>query len=224
MKNKKFKATVFGIGGGGQNIINYIYSNSDNLKKINFVSINTDEQMLLKSKTKKFLLDDKTTKSNLKNFFIKVFGKFLIKKVPLALGSGGDITNAILRTKRYKDIIEKEIKKSDIIFLVACLGGGTGTGTSTVIAEYAKKLNKKVFCIVTKPFIFEGERRMAVAISGINQLEKYADKVFTIENEKLLENKNTDINTPLSKAFNEMNQEIKNIVLNIFQDFSQKES
>ena len=218
---KKVKATVFGIGGGGQNIINYIYSNSDNLKEFNFISINTDEQVLLKSKTKKILLDDKTTKNNFKNFFIKVFRKFLIKKVPLSLGSGGDTKNAILRTKRYKDTIKKEIKKSDIIFLVACLGGGTGTGASTVIAEYAKILNKKVFCIVTKPFAFEGEHRMTVAISGITQLEKYADKVFTIENEKLLENKNTDTDTSLSKVFNEINQEIKDIILNIFKNFSQ---
>jgi cell division protein FtsZ len=160
------KIRVVGVGGGGSNAINSMISTST-ISGVDFVSINTDAQALL--------LNQAATKIQI--------GEHLTK----GLGSGGSPEigkqAAEESTQKIKDMLEG----SDMVFITAGMGGGTGTGATPVIAQLAKEVGALTVSVITKPFIFEGTRRMVQAEDGIEELKDKVDTMIVIPNQRILE-------------------------------------
>jgi cell division protein FtsZ len=158
------KIKVIGVGGGGGNAVNTMIAAG--LSGADFIVANTDAQAL------------KASASNIK---IQ-----LGEQVTRGLGAGANPEigkkSAIEDRERIKDILEG----ADMVFITAGLGGGTGTGAAPVIAEIAKELGALTVAVVTKPFIFEGNRRMKQAEEGLRELRNVVDTVITIPNQRLL--------------------------------------
>ena len=184
---------LIGIGGGGQNIVNYIFNKQiDNLR---ILSINSDEQALNLSKTQNILLCENP---GFVPFFARMFG------TKSHLGCGGDIEKAKTYTLASKKKIKKEIKKAKEIILISCFGGGTGTGSAPLVAKYAHELGIAVKAIIVNPFNFEGSKRNQRAQEGINELKKYAQDVYEVRNEDLIDGLNKD--ESFRKVFNCANE------------------
>lgn len=168
---------VVGVGGAGNNAVNrMIYSN---LQGVEFVAVNTDCQALTKSSAgAKVQIGSRVTKG---------------------LGSGGDPEIGRRSAEEDRDIIAEVVDGADMIFITAGMGGGTGTGAGPVVAEIAKVSGALTVAIVTKPFIFEGKRRMQQADDGIAELKRQVDTVIAIPNQKLLQVVAKE--TPLLDAF-----------------------
>jgi len=155
---------VIGIGGGGNNAVNRMIDAG--LKGVEFIAINTDAQALYLSKAdKKIQIGEKLTKG---------------------LGAGANPDIGRKAAEESKAEIEEAIKGADMIFITAGMGGGTGTGAAPVVAEISKNLGILTVGVVTKPFTFEGRRRMAHAEMGINNLKACVDTLITIPNDRLL--------------------------------------
>ena len=155
---------VIGIGGGGGNAVNHMVKNR--IEGVQFICANTDAQALR-------LLDVE----------VKVqLGIELTK----GLGAGTKPEVGKLAAEENKEHIKEVLSGADMVFLTAGMGGGTGTGAISVIAEIAKELDILTVAVVTKPFKFEGPRKKNVAESGVNELEKYVDSLIVIPNQKLL--------------------------------------
>jgi cell division protein FtsZ len=155
---------VIGIGGGGNNAINRMIDSG--LKGVEFIAVNTDAQALYLSKAdKKIQIGEKLTKG---------------------LGAGADPEIGKKAAEESKNEIEECIKGADMIFLTAGMGGGTGTGAAPVIAEISKSMGILTVGVVTKPFTFEGKKRMANAQEGINNVKDNVDTLITIPNDRLL--------------------------------------
>jgi cell division protein FtsZ len=171
------KMKVIGVGGGGNNAINrMIYSN---LQGVEFVALNTDCQALSKCAAgTKLQIGGRVTKG---------------------LGSGGDPEVGRKSAEEDREIIEEVCAGADMVFVTAGMGGGTGTGAGPVVAEIAKKAGALTVAVVTKPFIFEGKRRIRQAEEGIAEIKRQADTVIAIPNQKLLQVVAKD--TPLLDAF-----------------------
>src|SRR3989344_2463262 len=150
------KIRVIGIGGGGSNAINSMITGSS-IHGVDFVSINTDAQALL--------LNPATTKVQI--------GENMTK----GLGSGGDPEIGRQAAEESAEKLKDMIEGSDMVFLTAGMGGGTGTGATPTVAKVAKEVGALTVAVVTKPFTFEGTRRMVAAEEGIEQLK---DKVDTL--------------------------------------------
>ena len=163
-KSLAAKVRVIGIGGGGNNAINTMISYQ--LSGVDFVAANTDAQALAASKAP-FKLQLGTT---------------------LTKGLGAGANPEIGRKAALEDIemIREALKGSDMVFITAGLGGGTGTGGAPVIAEVARELGALTVGIVTKPFHFEGKKRMRQAEEGLANLRMNADALITIPNQRLL--------------------------------------
>lgn len=160
------KIKVFGIGGGGGNAINSMIKHQQ-IKGVEFVSINTDSQALLtNSATTKLQIGDSITKG---------------------LGSGADPQIGRQAADETRDQIQELVYDTDMVFITAGMGGGTGTGASPIIAEIAKETGALTVGVVTKPFIFEGSRRMAVADDGIEALKDKVDTLIVIPNQRLID-------------------------------------
>jgi cell division protein FtsZ len=171
------KMKVIGVGGGGNNAINrMIYSN---LQGVEFVALNTDCQALSKCAA--------GTK-------VQIGGR-----VTKGLGSGGDPEIGRKSAEEDREAIEEVCAGADMVFVTAGMGGGTGTGAGPVVAEIAKKAGALTVAVVTKPFIFEGKRRIRQAEEGIAEIKRQADTVIAIPNQKLLQVVAKD--TPLLDAF-----------------------
>ena len=156
---------VLGVGGGGNNAVNRMIS--DNIKGVEFIAINTDRQALDRSgAARKICIGEKITS-----------GK----------GAGADPEKGALAAEESADTIREAIKGADMIFVATGMGGGTGTGAAPIVARIAKEMGVLTVGIVTKPFKFEGARRMAQADSGIRELSKYVDSLVVIPNERLKE-------------------------------------
>lgn len=158
------KIKVVGVGGGGGNAIDRMIT--EGLDGVDFISVNTDLQALSKSKaTTKLQIGDKLTQG---------------------LGSGGD--PEIGKKAAVEDIekIKSSIEDSQMVFITAGMGGGTGTGASPLIAASAKEMNIITVAVVTKPFVFEGKRRAEQADDGIVELKQAVDTLIIIPNQKLL--------------------------------------
>ncbi|KKP25657.1 MAG: Cell division protein FtsZ [candidate division TM6 bacterium GW2011_GWE2_31_21] len=158
------KIKVLGVGGGGGNAVNYMVESD--LENVDFIIANTDAQALNNSPVEnKIQIGAKVTKG-------------------LGAGANPDIG----RRSAEEDIenIVKQISNSDILFLTAGMGGGTGTGATPVIAKAAKELGVLTVAVVTKPFVFEGKRRMKQAEAAIEELKKEVDTMLVIPNQKLL--------------------------------------
>ncbi|NLX90086.1 MAG: cell division protein FtsZ [Firmicutes bacterium] len=168
---------VIGVGGGGSNAVNRMIEAG--LKGVDFISVNTDAQALdLALSGTKLQIGAKLTKG---------------------LGSGGNPEIGMQAAEESREELEAVLKGSDMIFITAGMGGGTGTGAAPVIAEIVKNLGALTVGVVTRPFSFEGRRRMAQADKGILALKEKVDTLIVIPNDKLLQV--VDKKTPLLEAF-----------------------
>ena len=154
---------VIGVGGGGGNAVNRMVS--DGLQGVEFIAMNTDQQALLNSKaTQKVQLGAKLTKGR---------------------GAGADPEIGQRAAEESKDEISNALKGAQMVFITAGMGGGTGTGAAPVVAEVAHDLGILTVGIVTKPFSFEGKRKMGLAEQGIANLLMHVDSLIVIPNERL---------------------------------------
>ena len=154
---------VIGVGGGGGNAVNRMVESG--LSGVEFVAMNTDQQALLNSKaTQKVQLGAKLTKGR---------------------GAGADPEIGQRAAEESKDEIANALKGAQMVFITAGMGGGTGTGAAPVVAETAHDLGILTVGIVTKPFAFEGKRKMAQAEQGIASLMMHVDSLIVIPNERL---------------------------------------
>ncbi len=157
---------VIGIGGAGCNAIDKMVS--INLNGVEHWGVNTDAQALAICKTKNKIL--------------------LARTLTSGLGAGGDPAIGLLAVRENIDKITKVIIGADVIFLACGMGGGTGTGATPEIAKVAKDLGILTIAVVTKPFLFEGTRRMLQAQQGIETLQENIDALIVISNSELLHN------------------------------------
>jgi cell division protein FtsZ len=158
------KVKIIGIGGGGNNAINTMISSQ--LSGVEFIAANTDAQAL---------------STNLATFKLQL-GTSLTK----GLGAGANPETGRKAALEDVDKIREALKGADMVFITAGLGGGTGTGGAPVVAEVARELGALTVAIVTKPFQFEGKKRMKQAEEGLANLKMTADALITIPNQRLL--------------------------------------
>ncbi len=168
---------VIGVGGGGSNAVNRMIDAG--LKGVDFIAVNTDGQALELSKAR--------TKLQIGS------------KLAKGLGSGGNPVIGRQSAEESSVELQKVLEGADMIFITAGMGGGTGTGAAPAIAEVAKNLNALTVGVVTRPFSFEGRRRMQQADQGIALLKEKVDTLIVIPNDKLLQI--VDKRTPLLEAF-----------------------
>ena len=156
---------VIGIGGGGNNAVNRMIDAG--LKGVEFISINTDRQVLFTSKAEhKLQVGEKLTRG---------------------LGAGANPEIGKKAAEESREDIAQLLQGADMVFITAGMGGGTGTGAAPIIAEIAKDLGILTVGVVTKPFTFEGKRRMIYAEQGIEELKGRVDTLVTIPNDRLLQ-------------------------------------
>ena len=168
---------VIGVGGGGNNAVNRMIST--NIRGVEFVAINTDSQVLDSScAAKKIVIGDKITR-----------GK----------GAGANPDVGKRSAEESIEEIRSVLEGAHMVFITAGMGGGTGTGAAPVVAKAAKELGILTVGIVTKPFRFEGAKRMVQAEAGITELSKYVDSLIVIPNERLKQVEDTNIT--LANAF-----------------------
>ena len=154
---------VVGVGGGGGNAVNRMIES--NLEGVEFIAINTDSQALKNSKApQKIVIGDKLTKGR---------------------GAGGSPEKGQRACEESRDKVAAVIKGAQMIFIAAGMGGGTGTGASPVVAQIAKEMGILTVAVVTKPFEFEGKKRMDQAEEGIQNLREQVDALIIIQNERL---------------------------------------
>lgn len=160
------KIKVIGIGGGGGNAVNSMIA-SNSIKGVDFIAVNTDAQALLTCQAQtKVQIGENTTKG---------------------LGAGGNPDIGKQAAEESREKLKEYVRDSDMIFLTCGEGGGTGTGASPLIAELAKEEGALTVAVVTKPFRFEGTRRMVTAEEGIMELKDKVDTLIVIPNQRLLE-------------------------------------
>ncbi len=154
---------VIGVGGGGGNAVQHM---CEEVTDVDFFALNTDGQALSKSKVQNVLQ----------------IGTNLTK----GLGAGADPEIGKRAATEDRAKIEQLLEGADMVFITAGMGGGTGTGGAPVVAEVAKEMGVLTVAVVTKPFPFEGSRRMKAAEFGIDELTQHVDSIITVPNEKLL--------------------------------------
>ncbi|OAN16575.1 cell division protein FtsZ [Photobacterium jeanii] len=182
---------VIGVGGGGGNAVDHMVRES--IEGVEFITVNTDAQALRKSSV---------------STVIQIGGD-----ITKGLGAGANPQVGRDSALEDRESIKAELQGSDMIFIAAGMGGGTGTGAAPIIAEVAKELGILTVAVVTKPFSFEGKKRMAFAEQGIEELSKHVDSLITIPNEKLLKVLGRGIT--LLDAFAKANDVLKNAVQGI---------
>ena len=154
---------VIGVGGGGNNAGNRMVEN--NVKGVEFVAVNTDKQALLRcAAPTKILIGEKITKGR---------------------GAGANPEVGLRAAEENMDDVKAALADADMVFVTAGMGGGTGTGAAPVIAKMAKEMGILTIGVVTKPFAFEGPKKMALAEAGIENLRKVVDSIIMIPNERL---------------------------------------
>jgi cell division protein FtsZ len=180
------KIRIVGVGGGGGNAISSMIDKR--LQGVDFFAINTDLQALERNKAPNKIQ----------------IGKNLTR----GLGAGADPSIGQRAVEEDRDEIARSITGSDMVFITAGMGGGTGTGGGPIVANVAKSVGALVVGIVTKPFNCEGKKRMAQAEAGIEEMKKQVDTLIVIPNQKLLSI--VDRNTPLQEAFDKANDVLHN--------------
>ena len=171
---QKAKLKVIGVGGGGNNAVDRMID--DEIESIDFIAVNTDSQVLKRSKASTCIQ--------------------LGEKLTQGLGAGGRPEVGRKAAEESRDEITQAIQGSDMVFVTAGMGGGTGTGAAPVIADIAKKMNILTVGVVTKPFDFEGKKRIKNALDGIEELKKSVDTLVVIPNQKLLSTVDKDTPFP----------------------------
>ena len=171
------KIRVVGVGGGGNNSIDHMVANKVN--GVDFVAVNTDVQALKKSTANdKLQIGTKLTKG---------------------LSSGGNPEMGRKSAEESREDLKEILGGSDMVFVTAGMGGGTGTGAAPIVANVAKEMGALTVGVVTRPFSFEGRRRAQQAEYGISELKEQVDALITIPNDKLLQI--VDNRTPMTDAF-----------------------
>lgn len=171
------KIKVIGVGGAGNNAVNTMVDN--NMDKVEFIAINTDNQALLNSKAQtKLRIGEKITKG---------------------LGAGANPEIGEKAAEENREEIAQVVQGADMVFIAAGMGGGTGTGAAPVVASVAKEMGILTVGVVTKPFAFEGMKRSNAAKKGVESLKEYVDALIVIPNDKLLGL--VDKNTSLKDSF-----------------------
>ena len=185
------KIKVIGCGGGGNNAVNRMIETG--VKGVEFIVVNTDLQVLNSSKAP-----------------VKIqIGKDLTN----GLGAGANPEIGRQAALESKEELENAIKGADMVFVTCGMGGGTGTGAAPVIAAIAQESGALTVGIVTKPFSFEGKKRMTHAIAGIEELRKNVDTLIVIPNDKLRDI--TDRTTPMLESFREVDNVLRRGVQSI---------
>tara|TARA_Y100000590_G_C15733861_1_gene1017941 strand:- start:1850 stop:3013 length:1164 start_codon:yes stop_codon:yes gene_type:complete len=182
---------VIGVGGGGGNAVDHMVEQGINGAE--FISVNTDKQALDKNKApNKFILGMEITEG---------------------LGAGADPSIGRESALEDRDRLREMLKGTDMVFVTAGMGGGTGTGAAPIVAQVAKELGILTVAVVTKPFELEGSKRMKIAKEGIKELVEEVDSLITIPNQKLLEVLGQDC--ALIEAFREANDVLAGAVRGI---------
>ncbi len=182
---------VVGIGGGGCNAVDRMID--EGLQGVEFVAVNTDAQALLLSKAaNRVRVGEKLTRG---------------------LGSGGDPEIGRKATEESAEELYGVLKGSDMVFITAGMGGGTGTGGAAVVAQIAKEVGALTIGVVTRPFTFEGSRRIQSAEAGISRLKEQADTLIVIPNDRLLQivDKRANLQTAFRMADDVLRQGVQGI-------------
>jgi cell division protein FtsZ len=191
VRDKTAKIKIVGVGGGGSNAVNSMIASS--LQGVEFIAINTDAQAL---------------ESSLAHHRLQV-GNALTK----GLGAGADPEIGGQAALDDRDLIEDVLKGADMVFVTAGMGGGTGTGAAPVVAEAAREQGILTAAVVTRPFLFEGNKRSRNAEQGIKELKKHVDAIIIVHNNRLLDI--TEKNTPWLQALNLANDVLRQAVRGI---------
>ena len=176
LPSQNAKIEVIGVGGGGSNAVNRMISSD--LEGVSFRVLNTDAQALLQSSAERRVQ--------------------LGQNLTRGLGAGGNPSIGQKAAEESRDELQQALEGSDLVFIAAGMGGGTGTGAAPVVAEVAKQSGALTVGIVTKPFSFEGKRRMRQAEEGISRLAENVDTLIVIPNDRL---KDVIAGAPLQEAF-----------------------
>jgi len=182
---------VVGAGGSGNNAVNYMVGAK--LKGVEFIAINSDAQDLHNSLAKKKI--------------------HIGKNLTRGLGAGGNPDMGRRAAEETREEINNCLKGSDMIFITCGMGGGTGTGAAPVIAKIARESGALTVGVVTKPFLFEGQERMRLALQGIEELKKEVDALITIPNDRLLAivDKETSVRSAFEQCDNVLKQAVEGI-------------
>jgi cell division protein FtsZ len=182
---------VVGVGGGGCNAVDRMID--EGLQGVDFVAVNTDAQALMLSKAP-----------------IRVR---IGEKLTRGLGSGGDPEVGRKATEESAEELYNVLKGSDMVFITAGMGGGTGTGGACIVAQIAKEVGSLTIGVVTRPFTFEGSRRIQSAESGISRLKEQADTLIVIPNDRLLQivDKRANLQTAFRMADDVLRQGVQGI-------------
>ena len=155
---------VIGVGGAGNNAVNRMIE--DSINNVEFYVLNTDKQALSLSKAKNRI----------------TIGKDVTK----GLGAGGDPSVGKKAAEASKDEIKQIVEGANLVFVAAGMGGGTGTGAAPVICRIAKEAGALAIAIVTRPFSFEGNRKIQYSVEGLNELRESCDALIVVSNDKLI--------------------------------------
>lgn len=179
---------VIGVGGSGNNAVNHMVESK--VKGVEFIAINSDAQDLHNSMAKKKI--------------------HIGKNLTRGLGAGGDPEMGKRAAEETREEINNSIKGSDMIFITGGMGGGTGTGAAPVVAKIARESGALTVGVVTKPFLFEGQQRMRLALDGIEELKNEVDALIIIPNDRLLAI--VDKETTVKNAFAQCDDILKQAV------------
>jgi len=188
------KIVVIGVGGAGNNAVNRMID--EEISNVDFYVANTDKQALATSKSPNRII--------------------LGEELTGGLGAGGEPEQGEKAARASEETIRNIVKDANMVFIAAGMGGGTGTGAAPVIAEIAKSIEGKdilVCAIVTRPFAFEGKKRIINSIQGLNKLKSVVDSLIVVSNDKLLvSNSNTSISDAFSNADAVLAQSVRTVV------------
>ncbi len=191
VQDNNAKIKIAGVGGGGSNAVNGMVASG--LQGVEFIAINTDAQAL---------------ESSLAHQRIQI-GSTLTK----GLGAGANPEVGRQAAHDDRDLIAGAIKGADMVFITAGMGGGTGTGASSIVAEAAREQGILTTAVITRPFLFEGNKRSKNAEQGIKELRKHVDSIIIIHNNRILDI--TEKNTPWLQALNLANDVLRQAVKGI---------
>jgi len=189
--NQSAVIKVIGVGGGGGNAVQHMVASG--IEGVDFIAVNTDAQVLKK-------INARTTLQ---------IGSNLTR----GLGAGSNPETGKQAALEDRERLEEILRDSDMVFITAGMGGGTGTGATPVVAQVAKELDVLVVAVVTKPFPHEGSKRMKIAEQGLVELGQYVDSLIVIPNEKLSAVLGRDI--PMLQAFQAANEVLHGAVRGI---------
>lgn len=185
------KIKVIGVGGAGGNAVTRMWGNLP--RSVDLIAVNTDVQDLTYADAKKKI--------------------HIGKDVTRGLGTGMNPDLGRQAAEENRQELTDALRGADMVFITAGFGGGTGTGAAPIVAEIAKEMGILTVAVITKPFAFEGVRRAQIAEEGLTQLRDRVDTLITIPNDRIFSLINTD--TPLTRAFEEIDEVLKNSVQGI---------